>query len=101
MMNATSQSAEYSMHIRANVYRYGRHSVYAIRRCELASFIALHGWTVANDLGGLTDDDRAELDRLGNLDSIEIPDRSPDGTSWSLWHKLRCVASTPCLTPDM
>jgi hypothetical protein len=88
-------------HIRAHVYRNGKHDVYALCASDLASFIAMHGWTVANDLENMTDRDREELDRLGQLDELVIPDRAECGMTWQRWHDLHRVESTPCLTPDM
>lgn len=95
------RSIESMTHIRAHVYANGKHSVYALCSSELAGFVALHGWTVTNDIEGLTDADRAELAKLEALDSLVIPEFPLEGMTWQRWHELHEIASNPCLTPDL
>lgn len=88
-------------HIKAHVFTNGKHCVYALGQWELSGFIALHGWTVTNEMEGLRDSDRAEIKRLSELDSLAIPDRPSESVTWKQWHDYRRLSSEPCLTPDM
>ena len=77
-----------------HVWSNGRHSQLRLEVADLEEFIARCGWTVAEDIEGLTDEARREINRLEALPEIECNGGRP-------WWEQRLIASEPTQTADM
>jgi hypothetical protein len=85
----------------AHIYSNGMHTRLRVSVTDLEELIVRRGWTIVNAIEGMTDEARAEVDRLRALEYVEGMSTS-DQFAVIDWWRSRLISAEPCgVTPDM
>ena len=85
----------------AHVYSNGNHTRLRIAPPDLEELIMRCGWTIIEQIEGLTDEARAEIERLQGQEFVQTKFSQDDAEGARAWWTERMIDRTPCLTPDM
>jgi hypothetical protein len=85
--------------MKIHVYLNGKHTTLQASVEDLEQFIFRCGWTIVNDIEGLTPQGKAEIERLESLPFITMP--TQDSQTALAWWNERVISQEPALTPDM
>jgi hypothetical protein len=85
----------------AHVYSNGYHTRLRITVADLEEVIMRCGWTITEQIENLTDEARAEIQRLGAQEYVQSQFSQDNPDEARAWWTTRVIDRTPCLTPDM
>lgn len=85
----------------ANIFSNGYHQRLQITTEDMEELIVRCGWTIVDGIKGLTEEGRAEIERLRAQPYVTSKFDSNDTQGAQLWWQKRLISKTPALTPDM
>jgi hypothetical protein len=101
MVNLWEWDGEKDLGLVANIFSGGFHHRLQIQTEDLEELITRCGWTVTNQLEGVTDEARQEISRLESLPYVSSRFENNDAQGALLWWNKRLFSKERALTPDM